>query len=121
MEMGLKISSDNYNVLQTGTVMSFYKDSPINLFCKFTEVDFGFEVEFSFIDTDTNEIGLEKRVEEGNKIILECKNFKNGLGTGTTNPFELATVNNKKLYINFCITKLDSAPRVLHYTFFIER
>lgn len=120
MEMDLSINSDNYKILKSGTAMSFNKDSSINFACDFKEINFRFEIEFNFLDTETKELGIEKKIEDNNKIIFECKNFNNTLGTATTKVIDLATINNKKMYINFLVTKLDNSPRVLHYTFYIE-
>ena len=121
MKMDLTINSDNYKILKSGTVMCFSKDSSINLICSFKEINFSFEVEFDFLDTETKEISMQKKIEENNKIILECMNFNNTLGTATTRAIDLATINNKKMYINFLVTKLDNSPRVMHYTFYIEK
>ena len=51
--MNLKISSSNYEVLKSGTIINFEKESSINLKCNFEEINFNFEVEFRFINTES--------------------------------------------------------------------
>ena len=83
--MDLTISSSDYEVLKSGTIINFEKESNINLKCNFAGIRFNFEVEFRFINTESKKIEAEKRVEANNKIVIECKNFENQLGIGSSN------------------------------------
>ncbi len=118
--MNLKISSSNYEVLKSGTIINFEKESSINLKCNFEEINFNFEVEFRFINTESKKIEAEKKVESNSKIVIECRNYGNQLGIGTLNAIELATVENKKMYMNYMINHLIDTQRILFYTFYIE-
>ena len=80
--MDLTISSSNYEVLKSGTIINFEKESSINLKCNFENNNFSFEVEFKFINTDDKKIETEKKGED-NKIIIECKNYENKIGIGS--------------------------------------
>lgn len=120
-KMEIAVSSANYDILNSGLVTTFEYDSNIFFKLNFTYLSFKFDLEFKFIDDDTNEYSIEKKIDENNKIILECKNFNNEFGIGTTKAIEIATIRNKKMYMNFSVRTLSNTQRILDYTFYIEK
>lgn len=61
-----------------------------------------------------------QKVVQGKDIYITCINF--GLGAGTTFPLEIATVENKKMFLHLWLESVDSSSNVykLNYTIYTE-
>lgn len=115
--MTIEKSSDNYKVLESGSVMNYSHNSPLT-FSVQMDSSFSFSLIFKFEDNDASDYNIKSTVS-GNVITIICTNFKSALGTGTTVPIELATFQGKKIYIIFWIYGLgEKAPKKIDYTFF---
>ena len=118
--MELNISTNQHKVIESGSIISYEKDSDIEMNVAF-ENGFSFKILFLFIDEKIKESRLDKEIKEGNKIIFKCVNFDNALGTGTVKPVSLATIENKEVFLHFWVYLLaDKGARKLEYTF-LER
>ncbi len=118
--MIIEKKSNDFLVVDNGVISSFDKDANISFKLNIEEEVFA--IVFSFVQDNQKEgFGLRTKVESKNKIIVECINFDNPVGTGTVTPIELATINNKKFYVNFNVRKINNGPHMLSYTFYIER
>lgn len=62
MEMELKTSSENYEILKSGSVITFGKNSSINFEINFKEIKFNFNMRLDFIDTEDKKVSINKRV-----------------------------------------------------------
>ena len=114
-------SSSGYEIFDSGTLISFSSSSDIKIAVKCSE-SFAFDILFKFEAIEGEEYSLKKEVIDSTSTIqLTCINFNNTLGTGTTQPIELATFNGKKIYINFWISALsDNALKKLEYNLYKE-
>lgn len=117
------ISTGNYNVIESNVVYLYNNDSDLVLNFEFGA--FKFNVKFIFVDNDNIEKKLQSRID-GDTINFKCTNFYNEFGTGTTQPLEIATIENKKAYIQFWVFGHGEPPkgafvRKVEYTIFIER
>ena len=112
-----EITSGEFIVIGSGNVTNYEEDSLLSF--KLDIDNEKFEIVFAFIDDDTEKVNLEAKVHN-NKVTLECTNFNNPLGTGTTKAIEVAKISNKKLFVNFSVSKLIKGPRNLSYTFYLK-
>lgn len=115
--MLIEKSSDNYRILESGSVMNYSCNSSLQ-FSVQMDPTFSFSLIFKFEDNDDSNYDIKSTVS-GTEITIVCTNFKSALGTGTTTPIELATFQGKKIYIVFWIYGLgEKAPKKMDYTFF---
>lgn len=122
--MPFNISSENYKIVEHGTVIAFDEKSDICFDFKSDEnfsMDFNLRIVFKTDDTGKQIIN---RKVAGNSVEYECLNFYNS-GTGTSEAIEIATDNSKrKMYIRFwSYLEGDLAgqkkTRKVEYTFFV--
>lgn len=120
--MTIEKTSSNYRILDSG--IAFTPDSKADLTFSLKMSDnFKFSIIFKFESNGgtVGEVKTNANVSE-NTIILTCVNFDNMLGTGTTTPVEVATYNNKKIYIIFWVYGLgDNKLKKMEYCFYSER
>lgn len=118
----IKKSSTNYNIVDSGTIINFEKNDAIRFDLNF-ENTFKFAVELIFEDNENDEKKLSFHViDEENLVRFNCENFTNAMGTGTNEPIELATFQEKKVYFHFWVYSLGSgACKRVEYSVFMER
>ncbi len=118
--MIIEKSSSNHVILESGSVITYSDENEV-LFSIKMDDSFSFDLLIKFTSNGENQQQLHQSVSN-NTITFDCVNFDNPLGTGTRKPIELATFNNKKVYINFWVTALgDKALKKISYTFYSER
>lgn len=102
------------------------EQSDLTLCFKFGH-NFKFDIVFVF---ETDEDNLERRykitLHDNKAVIIDCWNFNDTLGVGTVSPIEIATIENKKMYIHFWVFLLgnkeeNKLARKIEYTVFKER
>ena len=113
----MKKYTTNYNILDSGTVISFNNESI------YFDLAPDLKIFFSFLDEKENK---EQRMDfnpiSNNELEIKLINFNNSLGTGNTEPLQIANLNNKKVYLNYRVYSLDSkSNRTLHYTWYLEK
>ncbi len=114
--MEIKISNDDYDIVDSGTIIMYKSDSELKFDVKASE-EFSFNLILKFIEDADKESSLEKEVIEDN-VIFRCTNFKNQLGVGTLEPLSIATVSEKELFFHFWSYSLsDGRTRKIEYTF----
>lgn len=120
--MQVKLSSQQYEILDHGTVFLFAGNSDLTLDI-IADDSFEFILSLNFTEDISRARSLETEILE-NRITLTCINFSSD-GTGLTVPMELAVVNEKKIYFMFW-TYLegneDGKPRArkVEYTLYSE-
>lgn len=118
--MIIEKSSSNHTVLESGSVITYSNENEVLFSIKMDDT-FSFDLLLKFTSNGEEQHQLQQSVS-GNTITLNCVNFDNPLGTGTKKPIELATFDNKKVYINFWVNALgDNALKKIAYTFYTER
>ena len=120
--MKIEKSSSTYLILDSGTAMTFDNQATLQLKLVLDQ-SFYFTVQILFKKGDGGERELMQSVDtETNTISLSCKNFDNALGTGTHRPIELATYQNKKIFLHFWVYALgENSIRKIDYCFYQER
>ena len=113
----IKAYSGNHAVFASGMLFSFSKKDDFRLEIT-PNKDFTFNIYIKIVENGGNRDVL-KTVEDKDMYIT-CVNF--GLGAGTTFPLEIATVENKKMFLHLWLEAVDSSSNVykLNYTIYIE-
>lgn len=124
--MIIDISTGEYKVLETDTIYLFEPYSDLKLHFETAYAEFVFDVKLLFITDKENKMQKVKKEVNGNEIVFEFTNFDNPFGSGTTKPIELATINDKKIYIHiwiYAVAKEENnvITRKVEYTVFMER
>jgi len=105
--------SSGKDIISTGSIHSFTSD---NLEITLLGLTFIFE----FLTDKEGKQRLEKESLSTKVLKLKIFNFNNPLGTGTTKPIEMGTINNRKLYLAFTVYALDKdSLKLFQYTFFM--
>lgn len=109
--MDTKLFFDDYEVIDSRSALFFKNQSKFLI--DITVDNFNFQIEFLRMYHSGTIIGgvsyppnRIKKVElstDKNKITIHCTNFYDRI-SGNDKPIEIATINSKKLYINFWIT-----------------
>lgn len=113
----MKVEIGNYEVVSSGTIIGVVNEPII-----FHIEDLIFEI--VFID---NKEDKEQRIfpvipPDGKKMTITFQNFNNGLGTGSTKPFNVGFINDKTLSFNYRIYSLtEEAGKLLHYTWLLKK
>jgi hypothetical protein len=108
----LKQRSAGKDIVASGSVHTFDN--------KNLEIDIsGLCLVFEF-KNDSGEQRLEREICGEKSLKLNVFNFSNSLGTGTTIPIPIGTINNRHLYLSFIVHSLSSeSSKVITYTFFL--
>ena len=119
-----KIQTGKSIIVDSGTVISYSKESSVILFVDIAD-DFSFSIEISFENREGEERGIYRTVDvDTNFIKYVCVNFDNTLGTGTTIPLELASYKGKKISMHlwsaFLGQKDSMATRKIEYSIYRE-
>ena len=118
MKVTKKIS--NYEIVDSGSLITCDNSQRVE-FTVECDNGFVFILRFEFEKNSDNGHNLKLRIDNNNTIVFLCTNFDNTLGTGTNKPIELATVDNKKIYINFWIYALgQDTLKKIDYTIYKE-
>lgn len=113
-------TSANYNILDAGSVITFNNSADLS-FSITMENGFRFNLVLKFESTSGEKHELKNNVT-GDTITLTCVNFDNPLGTGTTEAIELATVQQKKVYLHFLVNTLgNGTEKSVTYTLYQEK
>lgn len=121
--MEVKAFSDDLKIVSSGSLLMATQDSQLRLDVKATD-SFSFSIVFRFVREDGRMQAIDKKIEEtsdGATVIYSCVNFDNGLGTGTIEPLELATVSGNELLISFWVYLMgdsDRGARKIEYSMF---
>jgi hypothetical protein len=114
--MAIKITTgdNDYEILDSGTVISFQNEPII-----FHLAD-NLKVIFKFItnkDIDGQHMGYNPKDISTLELVLT--NFNNSLGAGNATPLEIATINGKKVYLSFVAYSLNElSSKTVHYTWY---
>lgn len=119
--MKIEKTSSGYTILESGSIITYDQENNDILFSITMDESFSFSLSLKFTSNSEKQYQLQQSVSE-NTITLNCINFDNPFGTGTNKPIELATFQNKKIYINFWVTALgNKGMKQISYTFYYEQ
>ena len=113
--------SGDYSIIDSGTVISVDFDSDITVGLELG-TDFSFSIRFSFV-TDEDKEGQAIWLEQESKKVLAivCTNFNENLGTGSSDMFQIANYEEKKLYLRFWVSSIgNKTSRRLEYAIYRE-
>lgn len=118
------IFSDNCELVDSKSVILFGGDKPVEIEEIFNN-SFKIIIKITMEKKEGDEQALQLNVDPAtNTIEYRCFNFDNPLGTGTSKPIEIGTIENKKIYIHFWIYAMgsdNSKIRRLEYSIWKER
>lgn len=111
----MRKTSGFFEIFDSGTIISFRNESII-----FYLTD-DLKITLSFINDPSNQSQkMNPRPINNKEMILELTNFNNSLGTGTTEPLKLGTLNNRVLYLNFVVYSLGiNSQKTFNYTWYL--
>lgn len=117
--MDISLKSGGNKILSSGTVLSYGAESNIEFFIKAEGDEIAFKIILQF-DNDSNDKRPHTQIRpnlEDKTIEITCYNFPKA-GT-TKEPMNLATIDEKKILMNFSVSRLsDSGIRQVVYTFY---
>lgn len=114
----VRVTSGPAEVIATGAVIAF-RGHPITI--EFGGREEQLKVIFRFVDeTGDGKARIDGKVLDAHTLEVTLFNFKNPLGTGTTQPIPIGSLADRQIYIHFRAYGLDQADRTLHFTVFRE-
>lgn len=117
MNSDIKISVDEYEVYDSGVVIS-HENKEILFEVKNLKVKMMFS-------SNPEKKGYDAQIsltEDRSCMLLKLINFNNSMGTGLTKPVEIGTTNGSRLFLQFIVYRLgDSDSRMISYTWLIQK
>lgn len=114
-----EIICDNKRLVYSNRICCISNDS-INLKIDLTEKD-TINIIFNFHYEEGDTIKTTMKSPENGKVVFDLTNYTNSLGTGITKPVEIGVLNNKKIYIVFCVFRLDTTTfPILDFSLYME-
>lgn len=123
MKLIIKAKSDDMEIIASGLGFTFGEKSNFELYLNFDEI-FKFILRLQFEeDISTYKAHLKSTTDFDNGIItITCVNCDDFIGTGTLEPLEIATYNDRKIYFKFWVrTPKEKTTREIRYCFYIEK
>jgi hypothetical protein len=114
--MDLKIINGDYEVINSGTVVG-NQDTPIEFNIQTLSFIFEFRNDVKVTTQRIDKILINKK-----SLRLVLTNFNNPLGYRNIKPIPIGTIAHRKLYLNFSVYSIsDSAGKIFHYSFLLEK
>jgi hypothetical protein len=112
LALPVKLRTSEKDIIASGSVHTFASD---NLEISIAQ----FKFIFNFIN-DTEPQRINFRNDGDYTLILDLYNFTNSLGSGTTSPYQIGHLMDRKLYIGFMVYALNpTSSKTVHYTFML--
>lgn len=109
MEIDIKVGG--FKLIQSGSIV-FNQSNNVLFSFK------GLEIEFVFIQNDDKEQSVKAVPIGEKKLQLQVLNFNNVLGTGQTNPINIASLNSgEDIFLQYVIYSINEI-KILHYSWF---
>ena len=120
--MKTEITTGNYKVLNSGSVISYDYFSDVVLKFVINDEGFGFNIHILFRNDKEIDGAVAKYRTDETDFFIECINFRGSLGMGLNNPLEIGNVNNKNIYFRYWVADFgDKAARNVGYTLYMEK
>lgn len=120
--MQIRLSSGNYNIIESGQVFLFGENEVLEMDVAVNE-HFQFSLNMKFVTDATNTQEIKKEVKEST-IFFTCSNFHD-MGTGFMKPHSIAKVDGKEMFFMFWSylegTEEKGRVRSVKYTLFLEK
>lgn len=109
------IKVDDFDVVQKGVLVVNSKNT---ITFSLDNIEFA----FSFVKDDNGNKRIDQEQQGVHKLLTKLVNFDNSLGTGVSEPIEVATLSTgEKLYVLFAVYGIAEDLRVFHYTWLKKR
>jgi len=115
----LIIKAGANTILASGTAIAFEK-APLEFKLKGSSEEIS--VIFDFVDTGASGSNPEKLGAESlgpGTLKLVLTDFNNVLGSGTTKPIKLGSLDGKDLFVHFRVYDLKGSDKMMHYAFYL--
>lgn len=116
--MMIKIESGQAEVIASGTVIAFSGD-PINI--TFGSQNETLKLIFEFKDEEgkgKESIRVDANQLDPKTLKLTLFNFKNSLGSGTSKPIPIGSLDGKRLHIHYRVYSLTGSDKMLHFNIY---
>jgi hypothetical protein len=112
----MRIQAGEFEIIDSGTVISF-NNEPLTF-----HLAADLRIRLSFRDdTDNKEHRMEFLQQSNKELEIVMINFNNSLGIGNTAPLALATLNNRRVYLNYRVYTLSgNSNRTIHFTWYLR-
>lgn len=116
------IKSGPANIIESGTVIGYYKNPIEFIFPSENQEDMRLILEFRNDET-SEELYSENKVINSYTMKMILYNFNSPMGSGTRNPIRLGNLNNRVMYGHFRISTVSDdnseTDKMIHYTFYL--
>ncbi len=112
----LKITTEDYEILDSGSIITFNDESVIFHFAENLRVKFSFEDAVADEPITSIKLGINDNIE----LEIRCFNMENTLGTSNSSPLKVGTFNGKELSLNFVISSIRANTKQIQYSFYLK-
>lgn len=116
------VNSKTYEILDSGTIINFDKDSEIIVKLTFDKKS-KLKVRFQFVTNDSNEpfAKISTINECAGFVLFKCEDFSNPLGAGNATPTHFASYKDRKIFANLQVFPiLGGTNYSLDYSIYME-
>ncbi len=112
-----KIESGSAELIASDNVISF-SGNPITI--TFGSPDETLQIIFEFKDEEGKEdLRIEANAIDPKTLKVTLINFKNPLGSGSTKPVAIGSLDGRRLYVHYRVYSLsDTADKILHFNIY---
>ena len=111
----MNVKIDDYDVVRDGVLV-------LNSTNTITFSIYNLEFVFDFRKEESGKRDVFQESSGRNRLLIHLINFDNTLGTGFSDPMEVATLETgEKLYMLFAVYAIADNLRILHYTWLKRR
>ncbi|GAB3803520.1 hypothetical protein GCM10028819_33560 [Spirosoma humi] len=111
----MKITSGPYEVLESGSVISFGDETLTFYLAE------DFIITFKFLESDREKPLVSFDITDPGEITIQLENLHHKQGLGTGSPLYMGKLNDKALYLSFRTYNYPNrkSDTILHYTFYL--
>ncbi len=126
-KIDIQRSCGSYVILQSGVVITTNKNESLTLQLSLTNEEgkspFSFSIQFLFEDKEGEDKKFYIKSDDARNLIsITCINFNNPLGTGSTNPINIATYMNRSVSLQFFIYEVGQGiAKKIEYCLYYQR
>jgi hypothetical protein len=114
--MEMKISTGKFEIINSGTIVGNPNES----------IEFNFQTLTFIIEFRKDSLKAESRIDkeavDGKILKILLINFNSPLGTRSSIPISIGTIENRKLFLNLsAFSTSDATGHIFHYSFLLEK
>jgi hypothetical protein len=116
--MDVKVESQSVEVIASGTVIA-YAGEPIKISFGPSADRMNIIIVFKDEAAKVSESGVKANIIDSNTLQLTFLNVNAQMGYGSTKPFSIGTIENKRVYMQYRIYDIGiGCDKMFHYSFY---